>query len=94
MTEDVTSLLREWADDRLAEHPNALTAAADELDELAAEVERLEGELQDERIARLEVDNRVAHLEAAIELHRQCIRSLDFGVNGRAADEALWWWVQ
>ena len=80
--------------DVLVDQAEELYRTRDERDELAVEVERLEAELEQERIARLEVDNRVAHLEAAIELHRQSIRSLDFGVNGREADEMLWWWVQ
>ena len=80
--------------DVLEEMGERLAERRDYIAELERENELLAADLEQERIARLEVDNRVAHLEAAIALHRQSIRSLDFGVNGREADEMLWWWVQ
>ena len=58
-----------------------------ERDELVAEIERLQAELNDEREHR-------TNLEAAIELHQQFITANVPAKSGRAADEALWWWVR
>lgn len=65
-----------------------------ERDDLAAELERVEAELQDERTARLLVDNRVTELEDAIREHRRLILERVPQKSGRKIDEALWWWIK
>lgn len=73
---------------------NELMARQQDVAELSGDLERLEAELQDERTARLLVDNRVAQLEDAIREHKRLILERTPAKSGRAIDEALWWWVQ
>lgn len=69
---------------------DVLTQNADELVELRTELELVQGELQDERTARLLSDNRICELEDAIRAHRKAIRERVPVKSGRDIDAALW----
>lgn len=61
-----------------------------ERDELAADLERVEAELQDERTARLMVDDELARVYDAIADHERAVTNKSWGTSAKQADETLW----
>lgn len=61
-----------------------------ERDELAAELERLAAELQDERTARLLVDNELQRVLDAIADHERALTNRAWGTSAKEADRTLW----
>lgn len=76
-----------WA--RIAAAVDGSDAEADR-DGLASELERVEVELQDERTARLLVDNELQRVLDAVADHERALMNRAWGTSAKEADRALW----